>query len=238
MRLLAIFSIISLLALPVMADPPSEGVYLSYDMPGGMFSTGYFSESWAGPGRDGQLGNTIHAQSWDGNALGTEWMLWCPSIQSPPVLVSDTRDANGTGEVSYRTTYSGGYFWLSMNGPWGNGTEDYSGDLSFFTVNTTYHFVMGDVIGIRSNVTTSGLIDGFVECMVYEINNAAFFGNTDDNGPKPAEFPEFMDDGCSTGTLTRGGWGSVTEIALQIGGECDVATQPSTWGKIKSLYTD
>ena len=38
--------------------------------------------------------------------------------------------------------------------------------------------------------------------------------------------------------LARPQWGSVTEIALLISGECDVATQPSTWGKIKSLYTD
>ncbi|MEJ2721510.1 MAG: hypothetical protein P8181_10290 [bacterium] len=238
MRLLAILTVLSLMALPVMADPPAQGTYLSDDFPGGTMLTGYFSEAWVGAGRDGQIGNTINAESWDGNLLGTQWMLWCPSIQTSPTLVSDTRDANGTGEVTYRTTYQGGYFWLSGNGPWGNGTQDYSGDLAFFNVVTTYQFVFGNLLGIRSNVTTSGLIDGFTDCMEYEINNAAFFGNTDDTGPKPAEFPAFLDENCNEGVLTRGGWGSVTEIALRILGDCDVATQPSTWGKIKSLYSE
>jgi hypothetical protein len=238
MRLLAILTVLSLLAFPVLADPPAQGTYYSYDFPGGTFSTGYFSESWAGPGRDGQMGNTINAQSWDGNLLGTEWMLWCPSIQTAPVLVSNTVDGTGSGEVVYRTTYNGGYFWLSGSGPWGNGTQDYSGDLSFFIVTTTYQYVLGNLLGIRSNVTSSGLINGFTDCMEYNINNAAFFGNTDDNGPKPGEFPPFLDENCNENVWTRGGWGSVTELALLISGDCNVATQPSTWGKIKSLYTD
>jgi hypothetical protein len=96
-------------------------------------------------------------------------------------------------------------------------------------------YVFGDVLGIRSNVTTSGPFAGYSECFIFSINNIAFFGDTD-MGPKPPEFPEFMDDGCNLGTLTRGGWGSVTEMAFQITGECQVATQESTWGKIKSLY--
>lgn len=45
-----------------------------------------------------------------------------------------------------------------------------------------------------------------------------------------------MDASCNTGTLTRGGWGSVTEMAFQITGDCQVGTEPSTWGKVKSLY--
>jgi hypothetical protein len=35
---------------------------------------------------------------------------------------------------------------------------------------------------------------------------------------------------------SRGGWGSVTEIAIRIKGECGIAVEPSTWGKVKSLY--
>ena len=238
MRLLAIVTLMSLLALPVLADQPIVGTYYSYDLPGGTFSTGNFSESWVGTGSHGQIGNTVNAQSWNGSLLGTEWMLWCPSIQTPPVLVSNTVDGTGTGEVVYRTTYNGGYFWLSGSGPWGNGSQDYSGDLSFFIITTTYHYVFGEILGIRSNVTSSGLINGFTDCMEYEINNAAFFGNTDVDGAKPAEYPPFLDENCSDGVWTRGGWGSVTEIALMISGNCEVATQPSTWGKIKSLYTD
>lgn len=233
MRLLLTIVLIGLFAVPALAGPPIQGIYLSYDMPGGAFNTGYFSESWAGPGTHGQFGNTVHAESWDGNALGTEWRLWCPSIATNPTLVDDTRDETGTGDVTWRTTYQGGHFWLGAGGPWGD--EDYTGNLDFFIVTATYLYVFGDVLGIRSNVTTSGPIAGYTECFIFSINNIAFFGDTD-TGMKPANFPEFMDDGCNTGTLTRGGWGSVTEMAFQITGDCQVATQESTWGKIKSLY--
>lgn len=234
MRLLLTMAIVALLAVPVMADPPAQGIYLSDDLPGGTMLTGYFSESWVDMGSHGQIGNTIHAESYNG-ALGTDWQFWCASIDAPPVLVEDTRDANGTGDVTWRTTYGGGLFWLSGNGPWGNGSQDYTGSVDFFIVTTTYLYVFGDILGIRSNVTTSGPFDGFAECLIFSINNVAFFGTTDD-GPKPAQFPEFMDASCNTGTLTRGGWGSITEMAFQITGECQVATQPSTWGKIKSLF--
>jgi len=233
MRLLLTVLVIALLAAPVLAGPPVQGIYYSFDMPSGSFYAGRFSESWAGPGTHGQTGNTVNAESWNGTALGTEWKLWCPSIALPPMLVSDTRNVNGTGEVTWRTTYQGGHFWLGASGPWGD--QDYTGDLDFFIVTTTYMYVFGDVLGIRSNVTTAGPIDGYNLCFVFGINNCAFFGDTD-MGPKPTTFPAFMDALCNTGMLTRGGWGSVTELAFQITGDCQVGTEPSSWGKIKSLY--
>jgi hypothetical protein len=230
--------VLGFLAVPVLAGPPIQGIYFSNDMPGGTFNPGYFSESWVDPGRDGQLGNTVNAQSWDGAVLGAEWKVWCPSIQMPPVLVSDTRDAQGSGDVTWRTSYSGGHFFLSGAGPWGDNSQDYFGDVGFFIVTTTYLYVEHNILGIRSNVTTRGQIDGFTDCMEYSINNAAFFGNTDDFGPKPPEFPEFLDENCQAGVWSRGGWGSATEITIRLLGECDVATVPTSWGKIKSLYGD
>ncbi len=186
MRLTAMAFFCLLAAVGAQAGAPVQGTYYSYDMPGGSFNTGRFSESWAGPGRHGAIGNTVNAQSWNGTALGTEWKLWCPSIQTPPVLVADTRDGNGTGDVTWRTVYSGGHFFLGEPGPWGD--EDYNGDLANFIVTTTYQFVFGDLLGIRSNVVSWGQIDGYTDCMEYEINNAAFFGTTD-MGPLPADYP-------------------------------------------------
>ena len=229
--------VIAMIAMPALAGPPVAGTYRSYDLPGGTFNAGRFSESWVNPGRDGQLGNTVNAESWNGTALGGEWRLWCPSIQTPPVMVSDTRDINGTGDVTYRTVYSGGHFWLSMTGPWGGSGEDYSGDLDFFVVTATYMFVSNQLLGIRSNVVSYGQIGGYTDCMEYEINNAAFFGSTD-YSPKPADFPSFLDEYCSAGGWVRGGWGSATQVAIKIRGQCNVPSEPSTWGKVKSLYEE
>jgi hypothetical protein len=206
---------------------------------GGQVLTGRFSESWVDPGSHGQLDNTINAQSYDPTfGLGSQWEMWCASIALPPILVSDTRDVNGTGEVTWRTEYSGGQFWFSADGPWGDGSEDYTGVIDIFTATTTYLFVDGDVLGIRSNIVTSGQFDNFSDCFEYTINNTAFFGDTDTVGPLPLDFPEFVDNNCQEGTRTRGGWGSVTEIALRILGECTVATEETTWGAVKSLYSE
>lgn len=222
-------------AVPVLAGQPQTGVYLSADM-GGQMLVGRFSESWVDPGSHGQVGNTINAESYDAVlGLGSQWKLYCASIAFPPNLVSDTR-VDGTGEVTYKTEYSGGLFWLSKDGPWGDGSEDYTGSLSFLRATTTYMFVGGQVLGIRSNVTTSGTIDNYDDCFEYTINNTAFYGDTDTVGPLPAGFPEFMDSSCQEGTRTRGGWGSVREIALRLLGNCTVPTQESTWGAVKALY--
>jgi hypothetical protein len=233
MRYMMVMVVLAMIALPVLAAPPVAGTYYSYDLPGGTFNAGRFSESWVDPGAHGQIGNTVNAQSWNGTALGTEWKLWCPSIQTLPVQVGDTRDVNGTGDVTYRTVYSGGHFWLGSAGPWGD--EDYVGDLDFFVITTTYMYVANKVLGIRSNVVSYGQIDGYTDCMEYEINNAAFYGTTD-MGPKPADFPVFLDEYCGEGAWVRGGWGSATQIAIRIRGECNVPVEPSTWGQIKSLY--
>lgn len=233
MRLTAMAFFCLLAAVGAQAGAPVQGTYYSFDYPGGSFNPGHFSESWAGTGGQGAIGNTVNAQSWNGAVLGAEWMLWCPSIQTPPVLVADTRDGNGTGEVTWRTVYSGGHFFLGEPGPWGD--EDYNGDLANFIVTTTYQFVFGDLLGIRSNVVSWGQIDGYTNCMEYTINNAAFFGTTD-MGPLPAGYPPFLDEYCNTGMWSRGGWGSVTEVAIRIKGECGIAVEPSTWGRVKSLY--
>ncbi len=223
-----------LLAAPVFAGAPIPGTYLSTDM-GGPMLTGRFSESWVGVGGPGQIGNTVNAASWDGALLGTQWNLQCSHIAQAPVLVSDTRDVNGTGEVTYRTVYGGGSFWLSKSGPWSaDNTVDYLGTLDSFISVATYQYVFGQLLGIRSNVTTQGHLNDYFQCWEYTINNAAFFGSTD-TGPKPAGYPDFLDASCATGVLGRGGWGSATQIALRLYG-CIISVEPTTWSSAKSLY--
>jgi hypothetical protein len=223
---------IALLAVPAFAGAPIPGIYFSNDM-GGPMLTGRFSESWVGVGGHGQIGNTVHALSWDGALLGTQWKLQCPHITQGPVLVSDTRDGNGTGEVTYRTVYGGGFFWLSKAGPWGDNTVDYLGTLDSFIATATYQYVFGQLLGIRSNVTTIGHFDDFAQCFEYTINNAAFLGSTD-MSPQPANYPDFL-DACVSGFLTRGGWGSVTQISMRLFG-CQISVEPATWTAAKSLY--
>jgi hypothetical protein len=235
MRFLLLLLAMAVCACPAMAGPPLEGIYNSDDIPGGTLSTGRFSESWIDPGSAGQIGNTINAASFGGPGLGAEWKMQCGSISQYPQLVSDTRDGNGTGEVTWRTMYSGATFWLASSGPWGNG-QDYTGTLSSLIATSTHQYINGSLVGIRSNITTNGSFDGFDEsCMEYSINNATFFGDTDNNGPLPADYPPFMDSSCQFGTRTRGGWGSVTQLTILVTG-CTVPVEDMTWSQVKTLF--
>lgn len=225
--------LLMLLASTVLAGPPVQGTYKSTDL-GGLVLTGNFSESWLPGGGHGQPGNTVSASSWDGTALGTQWRLWCPAISTAPVLTSDTRNGDGTGDVTYRTTYIGGAFWFSGAGPWGDGTNDYTGTLQGFIVTAVYHFAANQLTGIESRVSTSGSFDGYSQCLEYSINSATFAGTTE-YGAKPAVFPEFIAADCNPTGLERGAWGTVQKISVVVL-HCRVELQPSAWTAVKRLY--
>lgn len=227
---IAIVGLALLVAVPALAGAPATGTYYSSDWHSGTFDPGRFSESWVGG--PGQIGNTINAMSWDGSTLGGDWVVSCPAIVSPPTLISDTRDASGTGDVKYATMYGGGTFWFSMNGPWGDGTEDYTGMINTFDVTTTYQYYNNTLLGIVSNITMSGVFDGYDSCIEYAIGNAAFVG---DSGPVAMNYPPYLNSSCSTGP-TIGGWGDTVQITLNIFGNCTVPLEEKTWGGIKALY--
>lgn len=209
---------------------PATGTYNSTDI-GGLMLPGRFSESFMGPG-PGQLGNTIHAQSYDGG-LGTQWSLGCVSIAAPPTLIGDTRDGSGTGEVTYVTDYDEGTFFLDRSGPWGDGIEDYTGIVFVFRNTSTHLYANGQLIGVRSNVTISGMFDGYADCMTFAISNSATTGSTASGGA-PADYPAFMDDFCAF-TPEAGAWGTVPTITLTING-CSVDETDSSFGTLKSRW--
>ncbi len=202
--------------------------------------TGRFSESWMPT--EGAVNNAIHAESWDGATLGSQWRVWCPAIVSAPVLISDTRVA-GTGDAVYRTIYGGGRFWLSSSGPWSaDNLADFTGDVTYFVVVSTHQFLMGNLNGIRSNITLIGIFDQLYpswnqSCMDYSIDNGSVTGYAP--SVKPADYPGFINylncpAEAGDGNLS-GAWGSVTNLTLVITG-CSVPAQPSTWGAVKLRY--
>jgi hypothetical protein len=223
------FSLSLLLPALVLAGPPMYGVYNSNDI-GGTMLTGRFSESYVGGG-PGQVGNTIHALSYDTVNLGTQWRVQCPQIASPPTVISDTR-VNGTGDVVYSTIYTGGTFWLAKNGPWGDNVADYTGTIVSFSNVATYQFVGGTLIGIRSNVTLSGTFDSYPGVMEFAISNSATFGDTSTQ-PFPAVYPDLRDQSCAPGP-TQGAWGSVPNITMVI--QEVVGVDEASFGTLKARF--
>ena len=94
--LFVIFAFVVSVPALALAGPPIDGTYTSTDL-GGQVLLGLYSESWEVPDGRLQMGNTSNKASWDGASLGTQWELRCTRIAGPPVLITDTVDANGNG---------------------------------------------------------------------------------------------------------------------------------------------
>jgi hypothetical protein len=236
MRSLLILAVLTLVVTPVLAvEGPAPGTYTTL---GGDFSEGVFSESWVdAPYNNGVVHNTIHA--WD-NGMGAEWEVYCPSLLTVTVNF-DTR-VDGNGLVQYETQYIGGKLWLSQAGPWGNNEIDFVASITMFTVTSTHHYAGGQIVNIVSDIIMFGQFDPPVEqgegaqCFEYALSNGVITGMGTD---LPVGYPPFLDYyNCPEGTVGVGAWGAATDISMTIYGTCTIAAEPSTWGKIKSLYSE
>jgi hypothetical protein len=215
-----------LVAVPVLAGPPLDGDYSSLT---GDMDAGRFSESWFG-GAQGQMGNVVHAQSWDGATLGLEWSVYCPVLAAPPVLVNDGVDpVTGNGMREYETMYAGGFFWLTGGGPWGNGDAAYTGTLDYYTHNTTFIFYNWVPVAYTTNANFAGQFDGYCKCILVVANGASV-----GNGDQPADYPVFLDDTCANWVGT-GEWGQVADITMSIL-DCASGNEATSWGSIKTMY--
>lgn len=236
MRFVVLLVVLALAAVPAFAvDGPTPGIYKTQY---GQMMEGLFSESWVDPPHhEGMIHNTIHA--WD-NAQGVQWQVYCPSA-AVVTMVFDTRDGNGNGFVQYATDYTGGTLWLSKMGPWGEGAAgiDFTATIDQFKVTSTHLYQGGVQISVDSDILFNGHFDLPVEqCFDYVLSNGAIEGTTD-YFPLPAGYPPFLDYyNCPAGTVMYGAWGIAHDITLTIYGDCTVATEESTWGKIKSLYSE
>lgn len=222
----ALAAVVLLAAVCVQAGAPADGIYKSTL---GQMLAGRFSESWAGGGQ-GQIGNAVHAMSWNGSALGTEWEISCPVLSAVPTLVYDSRDASGTGMVEYLSHYMGGGFWLSRTGLWGDGTQDYTGVLDYYTHNTTFLYLNWVPISYTANANFGGHFTGFCKCITGTANGCSV-----GQGNLAGGYPPFLTSNCVPITTIQGEWGTVQSVILSIF-ECASGNDPSTWGAIKTLY--
>ncbi len=226
-KVLLICSMIGLVIAPALASAgPITGIYRSTDM-GGVFLTGRAS-TWR-PGVNSGLPHVIHAQSWDGSTLGTQWDISC-GIENTNFIVQDNRVA-GTGTVIYTSTFQGGTLTLYAGGwPWGDGVAT----LGTTTMITTVQYYMNTPVASVVNGNTAGTFAPGCT-LTFMIGNGSGMGETPYMS-KPATYPTFLDATCgpAASNLQYGTWGDVITITLGI--YCPVGVDESTWGAIKELY--
>ena len=217
--------------------PPTVGTYRSSL---GQVLPGRATESMPCDLCEGQLGNLITSESWDGSALGTNWTLTCPQIASAPQLTFDNV-VSGTGQRIYQTSYSGGNLWLSGTGAWGTGDPAYTAPISYFTAVTTQQYVGGVLVGEVSNLNFFGMMDNYDNCFSLAISNGALVGATGGSAPltppaDPSTYPPLKGPSDCNATATHGTYWAVHDITFTILGRCAVATRPATWGQVKAIY--
>ncbi len=234
MRFIGLAIIVLLMAAPLAAQDDCDNV----NNPDGTYTSsgslleGRVSEAWCSGAGPGVPGNTQNAQSWDGSTLMTQWHVWGMQIDDNGAQETGRSiDENGTGWIDYETNYTGGQFWLDANGPWGDGSMDYTGNLTYFNVSTRVTYVNGAMVGKTSNVMFTGDFDPMdcYDCSLeYVITNASWVWQSG-MPDKPANYPAFL-CGADQGELFD---------ACCINAEifCDqVPVDESSWGAVKSLY--
>ncbi len=229
-RMVTIVTLILVLSAgQVNGEAPLDGVYTST---GGDLLRGRFSESWVGGMRD-EVGNTVHAESWNGVALGSQWEVSCATIAAPPVLIEDRVDENGNGHRTYHALYGGGRFRLAGSGPWGNGDAFYGGEIAHYSHTTTYQYRGSELTSSVVNVQFAGHFDGYPQCMQVTIANAVGLGW----GEQLRAYPMFLDGGagCEEDASMAGEWGDIHSMTLVIR-NCSTPTEHASWGTLKNLY--
>ncbi len=215
----------------VFAQAPVDGTYKSTN---GDFLEGRQTTSWSAPSGRHVPGNVLHAQSWDGATLGTEWSIDCP-IAVNVLLLYDFVFA-GTGQIAYLITYVGGTITLDGAGPWGGGDALYSGIIDQYVETRILQYVGGVMVGTAENHSVEAHIIGYPSgCVSFGIGNGTWIGDTDAS-VKPANYPDYKDNACST-IGGPGRWGLFTDMTLTITG-CAVPTEETSWGSIKARYHD
>jgi len=211
-------------SVAVYAGPPVSGTYKSTN---GDFDEGYEASSWGLGGYLG-TGNVLHAESWDGAALGGDWQVLCPQVVAVTLVVDLV--FGGNGQRIYQIDYAGGTMVLGGTGPWAGGDAQYTGLIDTYNEFRTVQYAGGVMVGAVSNHNVSAHLQGYTSsCMTWGIGNGVWLGN----GALPANYPDYRNSSCISGG--NGHYGEIRDLTISVQG-CAVATEQSTWGGVKSIY--
>lgn len=235
MRLILCVVCISLVSSIAMAGPPLDGIYKSETIGGPVFEA-VGTESWTTPNGWVQPGNVVTMGSFKGNVIGSQWHISCPMITASFLLSNDV-DGSGNGNKTYAEMFTGGMFWLSGVGPWGNGDASYQAAIDNYSETIVISYENWVVVGCNMTFSSiNGHFEGYPDaCFSLMIGDKVCRGNTD-TGNKQGFYPDFLDPGCNP-TRQYGHWDDVEDLTLTITG-CAIPTAPTTWGGIKALHRD
>jgi len=211
-----------LIAGPLQAAP-IPGPYKSDDL-GGLIEQGRYAESYAGGGAL-EVDDVINIASWDGLALGGQWLISGPVIES----VTDMGIQPGDGLHLYVVLYdpNDATMLLKDTGPWWDAGDSPGMTQYVVDIEEYRHDVYIDPIGgVTSLVTLRGVFPEFtVGLDVYTIEVFLATAVREGEGPHPgAGYPIYLPEGYDE----DGHWGVVQEIQTVI--MYELIPEPATLG--------
>ena len=228
-------------AAAVWAGPPLSGTWKSTN---GDFDEGTATTKWAAGNFVG-VGNVLYGRSYAGGVFTNDWTIQCPTVVAVTVL-SPIVGVNGN--AIYMFTYSGGYVTLGGPGnPWNGGDAVYTGVIDTYTEIRTIQYASSKIVGAVSDHSVSAHIQGYNDaCVAWAIGNGVLRGGSSPSLPLPfnytvlqsvksAGYPDYPGAGCVLGPNGPGHWDDIRDLTLTVQG-CAVATEPTTWGGVKSIY--
>jgi len=228
-------------AAAVWAGPPLNGTWKSTN---GDFDEGAATTKWAAGSFIG-AGNTIYGRSAVGGVFTNDWTINCPTVVAVTPIVPI---AGVNGNAIYMFTYAGGYVTLGGPGnPWDGGDAVYTGTIDTYTELRTIQYVSSKITGATSDHSVSAHIQGYSDaCVAWGIGNGVLRGGSSPSLPLPflyptlqsvkgPGYPDYPGAACVLGPNGPGHWDDVKDLTVSITG-CAVATEPTTWGGVKSMY--
>lgn len=162
------------------------------------------------------VGDELHAASWNGAALATQWEITGVKVSAIPTLLWTIPLSTGTAS-SYRIDYTGGVMRLKAGGPWDGGGADYLVDVDHYSVTLQLWFdssaalVSGtsviEVEGTFQVYTTHELVFGSASGVYRGMGLA---------GSIPLEYPSLP------AGFVGGAWGIVNNMQF------DITPEPAT----------
>lgn len=149
-------------------------------------------------GSPGQPGNLLHAGSWDGAALYTQWEITDAAIENAQITENNV-DPWGKGERIIVTNYTGGTINVDA-ALWGDAGM-VSADIVYNRHVTHQQFLAGNIVGSYTDVRIHARVNDDLG-----ITATARAVLTGEGSALPADYPAFLGGG------TEGLWGEITEI--------------------------
>lgn len=190
------------------------------------------------------LDQVFNIASWNGRALGAEWVVSC-NLQTSPSDVVVGLDGNGNGVVITSNVFEGGTFHLYPGGPWGNTVGDLPGKIITNVAVLTEYYEAGQVV--RAEMVSEALgVSKLGRRVEFKFSRCMAWGEVEDIG---TGYPALLDPNCSP-TRSHGYWADMADVTIKISkpvhwipltdspasGDAPAAVAPNTWGSMKIRY--